>query len=317
MTDPPSIGVEVRLFNWPLRKARTARGWTRRDLALASGLSQGQVGDAEALEPVSAYVREKIALALGAPEDDLFPGATEPAANPIDVPLVAGCVDDVHRDDPAIDPGLLRADLAAALGGLYERQRQVLALRYGLDGDAPMTLDEVGAALGGIGRERVRQIEAEALRMLRRGAGRQLRPWIGEEPPAPPPKPRPVPPPPLPTPPLPVDQVRLRPARPKPAPRPPALPKLPKLPPLPPLEGPRNRPPAPRYTTGPPPGACLISPDGCFRRIPREVKDPDAEWQWVIKALEGDQPGHGTWCPPCWERLRRDYRYWRQSGVTW
>ena len=42
----------------------------------------------------------------------------------------------------------------------------MLALRFGLDGEKPQTLEEVGAGLG-ITRERVRQLESRALRELR------------------------------------------------------------------------------------------------------------------------------------------------------
>ena len=44
--------------------------------------------------------------------------------------------------------------------------RRVLALRFGLDGEKPRTLEEVGSGLG-ITRERVRQLESRALRELR------------------------------------------------------------------------------------------------------------------------------------------------------
>ena len=47
--------------------------------------------------------------------------------------------------------------------------RRVLALRFGLDGETPQTLEEVGAGLG-ITRERVRQLESRALRELRSAA---------------------------------------------------------------------------------------------------------------------------------------------------
>jgi len=64
----------------------------------------------------------------------------------------------------------LRAkELAAALANLNPRMRRVLALRFGLDGEKPQTLEEVGAGLG-ITRERVRQLEARALRELRLAA---------------------------------------------------------------------------------------------------------------------------------------------------
>jgi RNA polymerase primary sigma factor len=61
----------------------------------------------------------------------------------------------------------LRAvELAAALERLTPRMRHVLTLRFGLDGAKPRTLEEVGVGLG-ITRERVRQLEARALRELR------------------------------------------------------------------------------------------------------------------------------------------------------
>jgi RNA polymerase primary sigma factor len=55
--------------------------------------------------------------------------------------------------------------LAQALAALGERERQVLVLRYGLADYEPKTLEEIGRRLG-LTRERVRQIEVEALRRL-------------------------------------------------------------------------------------------------------------------------------------------------------
>jgi RNA polymerase primary sigma factor len=57
-------------------------------------------------------------------------------------------------------------ELAGALEKLNPRMRRVLALRFGLDGEHPQTLEEVGTQLG-ITRERVRQLETRALRELR------------------------------------------------------------------------------------------------------------------------------------------------------
>jgi RNA polymerase primary sigma factor len=60
-----------------------------------------------------------------------------------------------------------RADVQRALDALPKRERQVIELRYGLRGHEPLTLEEVGRAFG-ITRERVRQIENNTLRRLKR-----------------------------------------------------------------------------------------------------------------------------------------------------
>ena len=57
-------------------------------------------------------------------------------------------------------------ELAKALARLNPRMRLVIARRFGLDGQTPQTLEQVGTELG-ITRERVRQLETRALRELR------------------------------------------------------------------------------------------------------------------------------------------------------
>jgi RNA polymerase primary sigma factor len=79
---------------------------------------------------------------------------------------------DLIEDDKSAAPDTATADsfrateLAAAMDRLNPRMRHVLAMRFGLDGQKPQTLEEVGAGLG-ITRERVRQLETRALRELR------------------------------------------------------------------------------------------------------------------------------------------------------
>jgi RNA polymerase primary sigma factor len=78
------------------------------------------------------------------------------------------------RPDAATAKALRSVELAGALERLNPRMRRVLALRFGLEGHTPQTLEEVGAGLG-ITRERVRQLESRALRELRSTApGLQL-----------------------------------------------------------------------------------------------------------------------------------------------
>ena len=59
-----------------------------------------------------------------------------------------------------------REDLRSLLGHLDAREREILSLRFGLDDDRPLTLDEVGRRFN-LTRERIRQIEAKALTKLR------------------------------------------------------------------------------------------------------------------------------------------------------
>jgi RNA polymerase primary sigma factor len=60
-------------------------------------------------------------------------------------------------------------ELSEAIAQLAPRMQRVLVLRFGLDGEGTRTLEDIGAELG-VTRERVRQLEARALRELRNGA---------------------------------------------------------------------------------------------------------------------------------------------------
>jgi len=85
--------------------------------------------------------------------------------------LYGDLIEDVHALAPHEQTAELARtkELAGALEQLNPRMRRVLALRFGLDGEHPQTLEEVGAQLG-ITRERVRQLETRALRELRLAA---------------------------------------------------------------------------------------------------------------------------------------------------
>src|SRR5881398_2945531 len=82
--------------------------------------------------------------------------------------MYADLIEDIHseRPDESTSKKLSQRELAEALLRLNPRMRRVLSLRFGLDGEPPQTLEEVGAGLG-ITRERVRQLESRALRELR------------------------------------------------------------------------------------------------------------------------------------------------------
>jgi RNA polymerase primary sigma factor len=62
--------------------------------------------------------------------------------------------------------GIGRDEAMAVLATLNDRERRIIGLRFGLTGQEPMTLEEVGK-LFGLTRERIRQLEAKALAKLR------------------------------------------------------------------------------------------------------------------------------------------------------
>jgi RNA polymerase primary sigma factor len=72
---------------------------------------------------------------------------------------------------PGVETELIRTSMAAKLQELVksldEKEREVIVMRFGLDGDDPRTLQEIGDRLG-VTRERVRQIESRAKEKLRR-----------------------------------------------------------------------------------------------------------------------------------------------------
>jgi RNA polymerase primary sigma factor len=96
---------------------------------------------------------------------------------PISLEMPIGEEDDSHlgdfiEDQAALAPAeaashqLLKEQVEDVLGGLTERERKVLQLRFGLDDGRSRTLEEVGKEFK-VTRERIRQIEAKALRKLR------------------------------------------------------------------------------------------------------------------------------------------------------
>lgn len=77
-------------------------------------------------------------------------------------------IEDMNAADPYEEAEMtdLRKNIAMVLDTLTEREKRVIELRYGLNGEKPCTLEEVGQEFG-VTRERIRQIESKALRKLR------------------------------------------------------------------------------------------------------------------------------------------------------
>ncbi|HZO87700.1 MAG TPA: sigma-70 family RNA polymerase sigma factor [Chthonomonadaceae bacterium] len=132
-----------------------------------------------------APTRAELAAAMKMSEErlsELLRGAVEPLS--LEMPIgeegesrLADLIPATEAQNPMAEAtrGALRDELMAALEELTQREREVILLRYGLDGEEPRTLEEVGRALE-VTRERVRQIESSALTKLRkRTRNRRLR----------------------------------------------------------------------------------------------------------------------------------------------
>ena len=143
----------VESINKMMRRERSllqelGREATEDELAEALGVSAGKLAD------LRRAAREAVSLDLPVGEDgDTFLGDfVEDRNSP---PL-----------EDAVSESLLGEELREALDALGERESRVLRLRYGLDDGHPQTLEEVGKVFG-VTRERIRQIEAKAIRKLR------------------------------------------------------------------------------------------------------------------------------------------------------
>lgn len=81
--------------------------------------------------------------------------------------------DNEYDIDVIIDHDFLKEDLEKSLEYLKEKERKIIDLRFGLTDGETKTLEEIGQMFG-VTRERIRQIEAKAIRKLKKRANREL-----------------------------------------------------------------------------------------------------------------------------------------------
>jgi RNA polymerase primary sigma factor len=127
--------------------ARLARDPTDAEVAKAAELTVDQVREVRESARAVTSLDRPVGEGEGAALRELLPGQEE-------------------SPEQAITVSLEQEALHRAVADLPDREREVVRLRYGLNGDRdPKSLDEIGRTLG-LTRERVRQIEAEALNRL-------------------------------------------------------------------------------------------------------------------------------------------------------
>ncbi len=158
-----AIADQARTIRIPVHMVETINRLIRTSRRLQQELGR---------EPTS----DEIALDMGLPSDkvrDIMKISQEPVS--LEMPIGEeedSNLGDFIEDSKALAPSdaaslvVLKEQVEDVLFSLSERERRVLELRFGLDDGRSRTLEEVGREFG-VTRERIRQIEAKALRKLR------------------------------------------------------------------------------------------------------------------------------------------------------
>lgn len=158
-----SIADQARTIRIPVHMVETINKLTKIQRALLQKLGR---------EPTVAELAEE----MGLPESKVIE-IQQVAQEPVSLETPIGEEDDSHlgdfiEDTSAVSPmevaetNMLKDELNKVLDTLNPREAMVLILRYGLRDNKPRTLEEVGKVFN-VTRERIRQIEAKALRRLK------------------------------------------------------------------------------------------------------------------------------------------------------
>ena len=160
-----AIADQARTVRIPVHMVETINKMTRVQRQLVQELGR---------EPTAEEISDKMEGALS---PERIREIQRIALEPVSLETPIGEEDDSRlgdfiADNDAQSPeeyttkNLLKEQLYEIMNDLTERERRVLCLRYGLEDNRPRTLEEVGREFG-VTRERIRQIEAKAIRKLR------------------------------------------------------------------------------------------------------------------------------------------------------
>ena len=160
-----AIADQARTIRIPVHMVETINKITRAQRQLVQELGR---------DPTAEEISERLEGALTA---DRIREIQRINQEPVSLETPIGEEDDSHLGDFLEDKevespneyttkSLLKDELHEVMKELTDREERVLRLRYGLDDNHPRTLEEVGREFG-VTRERIRQIEAKAIRKLR------------------------------------------------------------------------------------------------------------------------------------------------------
>lgn len=160
-----AIADQARTIRIPVHMVETINKITRVQRQLVQELGR---------EPTAEEISEKLDRTMS---PERIREIQRIALDPVSLETPIGEEDDSHlgdfiEDKEAQSPSeyttksLLKDELYNVMKDLTDREEKVLRLRYGLDDNRPRTLEEVGREFG-VTRERIRQIEAKAIRKLR------------------------------------------------------------------------------------------------------------------------------------------------------
>ena len=158
-----ALADQARTIRVPVHMVETINKMSKmqRKLTLELGYEPSVAELADALEMSEDKVMEIMQIARE-------PASLETPTGEEDDSNLGDFVADSNAVTPEgnVENVMLREHIDALLGDLKDRERQVIVMRFGLEDGHPRTLEEVGKSFN-VTRERIRQIEAKALRKLR------------------------------------------------------------------------------------------------------------------------------------------------------
>jgi RNA polymerase sigma factor (sigma-70 family) len=189
------VGARISLFNAKMREARAKVGMTQKELADMVGVTCHQIVLIETMKsPIGGYEKVynillNISDCLRKEFDEIFPPdylfALQEKWLPdkrslvlfkeIDISELPPFIECLQLPSPEeiIDAEAMERDIKHILDGLPLREASILKLRYGFDGNTPMTREEISTKMGVSG-ARIFQLEQQALKRFRNPASKKM-----------------------------------------------------------------------------------------------------------------------------------------------